>query len=231
MTARIALICPTRGRPAQFKRMVESAFRTAENPDNIWIYFFTAECDPATNDYLKLERCTHFIGPDWSSVMASNYMASSEPVSDKDLLMVCADDCVFSTPHWDKALLDAYDGKPHVYSLLDSRDPDGTPHPVITREYIKAMGYFMPPIFLHWYGDSWTAKIAKANNCFTHLKDYLLIHDKPSDTGEGDETHKRIRQMGWLDRDNYVAHTCQDYLGTQINKLAFYLQEKKCSAA
>lgn len=219
---RIALICPTRGRPVQFKRMADSAFRTAENPDNIHIYFYVAESDPYKDYYPNLERTSRFLGYDWSAVMASNYLAQEAHGS--DLFFMACDDTVFSTPHWDKALIDAYDSKPHVYSLLDSRSTDGTPHPIVTKEYIAAMGYFMPPIFLHWFADSWTVDIAKANNCFTHLKDYLLIHDKPSDRGEPDETHKRIRQLGWMERDKYVSEICEDWLAQQKNKLAYLLK-------
>lgn len=139
------------------------------------------------------------------------------------LFMLGSDDIIFSTKGWDKALIDHYnalENKIHVYALQDSRDPDGTPHPIVSREYIEAMGYFVPPIFLHWYIDTWTVEIAKANGCFTHMKDYLLVHDKPSDRGEGDETHNRIRRNGWKQRDDYVNETCQRYLDQDKMRLS-----------
>ena len=136
--------------------------------------------------------------------------------------MLASDDMIFDTPGWDKALLEHYDAlenKIHVYHLQDSRDADGTPHPIVTREYIEAMGYAFPPIFLHWFLDTWTREIAKANNCFTHLKDYLLVHDKPSDKGQPDTTHSRIREWGWNQRDKYVNDTCQHFLALEKQRL------------
>lgn len=146
---------------------------------------------------------------------------------DVKLFMLASDDIIFATPGWDKALIDHYnalENKIHVYHLQDSRDVEGTPHPIVTREYINAMGYFMPPIFMHWFVDSWTVKIAKANNRFTHLKDYSLIHDKPSDKGAADETHNRIRRMGWHQRDTEVNRTCQHILEWETRRLALALQ-------
>ena len=73
------------------------------------------------------------------------------------LFMVAADDMIFNTVGWDKDLIQHYENlenKIHVYHLQDSRDIDGTPHPIMSREYIEATGYFVPPIFLHWEIDS-----------------------------------------------------------------------------
>jgi hypothetical protein len=142
------------------------------------------------------------------------------------LFMLGADDMIFETEGWDKALIDHYnalENKIHVFSLQDSRDIDGTPHIICTREYIEAMGYFLPPLFLHWYVDSWTAEIAKANGCFTHLRDYKLTHDKPSDQGKPDETHSRIRQFGWHERDKWVNDHCQHFLRHEKDRLKFKL--------
>lgn len=226
----IALLCPTRGRPEQCKRMIDSIVNTV-------------------GKYTKIDVCLGFseedensynipVGPyNKSSVFIFHYNFNDEPTAHKwnvmavhrmsfpgehKLFMLAADDMIFSTPCWDKALLDHYNNledKIHVYALRDSRDPLGTPHPIVTREYINAMGYFLPPIFLHWFVDSWTVEIAKANNCFTHLNDYMLIHDKPSDKGEGDETHNHIRSMGWRERDGWVNKHCQHYLALEKNRL------------
>ena len=132
--------------------------------------------------------------------------------------MLGADDMYFTTPLFNEALIST--GKPHVYALQDSRDPLGTPHPIISREWIETLGYFVCPIFLHWKIDSWTVEIAKANNCFTHLQEYLLVHDKPSDQGKADETHSRIRESGWWQRDMYVAEKMVHILEIEKQRLA-----------
>lgn len=223
----IALLCPTRGRPMQFLRWHRSVDATQST--GVKACGIITDNDPT--DYSKVMQFDQSLKvPDWSTVMSWNHAAKmvyEQLTSDIKLFMLSSDDTIFSTPGWDKALLDHYnalENKIHVYHLRDSRDPNGTPHPIVTREYIEAMGYFLPPIFMHWFCDTWTVDIAKHNNCFTHLTDYELIHNKPSDLGEADETHNRIRRMGWHQRDQYVNDTCRHFLEFEKQRLAKAMQ-------
>lgn len=214
----IALLCPTRARPDQLKRMITSALATAT--ERVDIYVGISEEDRAL---YALNGCRPYSFPDGMPTAHKwNMLAYYAGMQGASLFMLCADDVVFSTPCWDKALLDHYnalENKIHVYHLRDSRNENGTPHPIVTREYIEAMGYFLPPLFLHWFVDTWTVEIAKANNCFTHLKDYQLLHDKPSDRGQADETHNKIRHMGWHDRDKWVHEHCGHFLEFEKKRL------------
>lgn len=205
----IAILCPTRGREAQFDRMRKSMKATCS--ESVIVYSGTNGNDNYARAIFPIDCPTSYM---WNKL-------AEEAMKDKDIthFMLGADDMIFSTPLWDEAIMKLYDHKPHVYHLQDSRDKDGTPHPIVTREYIEAMGYFLPPIFMHWYVDSWTVEIAKYNKCFTHLRDYLLVHDKPSDKGQADETHNRIRRNGWKERDDYVNKTCQHFLALEKSRL------------
>lgn len=229
----IALLCPTRGRPEQFKRMCESARATAND-----IMIFGCEMNqeglsqeqkyPSSGSYKLSDR--HMVVNEGMPTVHKWNKLAGEALKDPNnkLFMLAADDMIFETAGWDKALLDHYnklENKIHVYHLQDSRDHNGTPHPIITKEYMDAMGYFIPPVFLHWFVDSWTRDIAIANTCFTHLKDYILTHDKPSDKGQADETHNGIRRMGWHARDSYVNETCQHFLEHEKRRLGTHMPE------
>lgn len=222
----IALLCPTRERPEQCKRMVESAF--IKSTASIQIYLGVqgdGYRDEFPGIWLPRPNCMtiKIQMPEWPTVQSWNVLANGALENKKNkLFMLAADDMHFATPGWDKALLDHYnalENEIHVYALQDSRDKDGTPHVIVTREYIEAMGYFMPPIFLHFFIDTWTVAIAKANGVFTHMRDYLLVHDKSNDKGQPDETHSRIRAMGWRERDGYVNDTCQHFLALEKSRL------------
>lgn len=215
----IVILCPTRDRKPQYKRMLKSCIDTSEN---VAVVSGTNGGKSYVGTNYPIDIPTVFM---WNDLAKK---AMKHP--DANLFMLGSDDIVFSTPHWDKAILDHYNAleeKVHVYSLRDSRDPLGTPHPIVTREYVNAMGYFIPPIFLHWFVDTWTVEIAKANHCFTHLSDYLLVHDKPSDTGQADETHNKIRRMGWHARDKMVADTCPHLLSEEKDRLNMVLGKKR----
>lgn len=221
----IALLCPTRGRPKELKRMIDSARATSEQ-GAVEFYIYMANDVPPEEYELNGSDIKLCRGPDWPTVQSWNSLAEYAMEDSKNnIFILAADDMVFTTPYWDRAILDHYGAlanKIHIYSLQDSRDQLGTPHPIVTRQYIEAMGYFLPPIFLHWFIDSWTVQIGKYNDCFTHLKDYMLQHIKPWDDGNGDETHMRIRRMGWLNRDRYVNDKCQNYLDMEKTRLSLH---------
>ncbi len=221
----IALLCPSRQRILLFKRMVDSARNTAFNKEDIHIYLGIS--DTEWPEYEKevggcVTHVTTF--PEGCPTTFKWNMMAKHAVQQKHThYMLAADDMIFTTPHWDKELKDHYAAhkqKQQVYSLRDSRDENGTPHPIVTHEYIEAMDYFLPPIFLHWFVDTWTVEIAKANNCFTHLKDYMLVHDKPFHRGEPDDTHMCIRRNGWLNNDMWTNEKCQHFLEHEKLRLA-----------
>lgn len=197
----IAILCPTRDRDEQCNRMIASAVKTStDGPVTFYI---------ANHEMYAGKPVTMLLPENMPTAHKWNMLAE-EALKDpaNNLFMLGADDMVFETPGWDKALIDHYnvlENKIHVYALQDSRDINGTPHPIVTREYIDAMGYFVPPIFMHWYVDSWTVDISTSSGCFTHLKEFKLNHIKPSDEGKPDQTHSRIRDFGWHERDKWVA--------------------------
>jgi len=220
----IALLCPTRGRPEQFKRMIESAYSTATK-ENIQVFVALDKHDFETYPKDALDKAAKvLIMPDLvpTGYLFNKLSMKAYKREGIKIFMLAADDMVFTTPCWDEALLNHYNAlgnKIHVYHLQDSRDANGTPHPIATREYIEALGYFVSPIFMHWFADTWTVEIARANGCFTHMRDYLLIHDKPSDQGRPDDTFARLRLGGVHERDVWVSHVCQWVLEHEKQKL------------
>lgn len=219
----IAILVPTRGRPEQCRRMVESAHNTSSNTMRVYLGL-TQDIDGIDQCVSSPATITYRLFPDGMPTVHKWNLLAQQAMKDPGvkLFMLAADDIIFETPCWDEALIKHYEGlenKIHVYHLRDSRDSAGTPHPIVTCEYIDAMGYMLPPIFLHWYVDTWTVAIAKSGGVFTHLDKFLLTHDKPSDRGQPDETHSRIRRMGFHERDSYVNQTCQHFLELEKQRL------------
>lgn len=216
----IAILCPTYRRAKLCKRMVDSTcadvFLGTDAKD-----LFDYKCHGVQpKDFIHCHPLMPTVQK-WNNLVE---IAMKNP--EYNLFMLGGDDMYFSTPGWDYAIKEHYsklNNKIHVYSLRDSRDPEGYPHPIVTRQWIEAMGYAFPPIFLHWNLDTWTIEIAKANNCFTHMKDFLLTHDKASDTGNGDMTYHGIRSYGWRERDAYVAHSMRHILDTEKLRLKVHM--------
>lgn len=224
----IAILCPTMGRPEICRAMIESVRKTAFELKDIVIYLGLTEGDEAKQQYMDMVldykglnvKMGLYQFADWTLPMCHNKL--SEIAEEHELHYGMGDDCLFVTPGWDAALKEKYEAlenKIHVFSLLDNRDPLGMPAPVMTKAYIDAMGWRIPPYFMHWYCDTWTTKIAKACNILTHLTDYMLIHDKKSEKGIQDETYHRVRNRGAIDRDAYVDQHCQHWVNVEIERL------------
>ena len=209
----ISLLCPTRARPKQCLRMIESAYETA----GCDIEILVARQRDDTTEYDR--RIQSMMVPNWSTVMSWNWLATQ---ASGELLMLAADDMYFKTQGWGTDIEEHYNSlgdKRHVYHLRDSRDASGTPHPIVSREWMDCLGYFIPPIFFHWYCDTWTVNQAKETGKFTHLDNFILVHDKPSDTGHGDATHNGIRNAGWPARDKFVNDTCKRFYELEKERL------------
>lgn len=223
----IAILVPTMGRPVICSTMLDSIIGTANNLNSVFVLLGLTEGDECKKDYVDLVKkykekmqIDLFEFPDWTLPMCHNVL--SEIAIKHDLHFGVGDDQIFVTPGWDKALMDSYDAltnKIHMWSLLDNRDPKGMPAPIMSKEYIEAMGWRVPPYFMHWYCDTWSTEIAKANNILTHLTDYMLVHDKGPEKGVEDATFSRIRQRAGVDRDAWVDQKCHHFLDVEINRL------------
>lgn len=220
----IAILVPTKGRPEQCKRMLQSVKATISSQVDVFLGLSTDDAK-VYGEYVGAD----VIFPEWMPTVHKWNMLARKAMEHMDinLFMLGSDDIMFETPMWDVALVRHYSrlkNKAHCYHLQDSRDHDGTPHIIVTREWIETMGYFLIPIFNHWHADTWTREIAKANCCFTHLRDYNLRHIKPSDEGKPDSTHTGIRSQGWAERDEHVNKTCKHFMEWETRRLALALQ-------
>lgn len=222
----VAILVPSKGRPHQCNRMVQSAYNTSKGKVQIYILVGPEEFH-IYQDALQLVEGDRvgvvlISGAEYTTVHKWNKLAAlAFSQKDIDFFMLGSDDIIFATDGWDEKLL--VKEYPHVYHFQDSRDVSGTPHPIVNRNYISALGYFLPPIFMHWFCDKWTVEIAREANCFTHITEISLIHDKPSDVGLADETHSGIRRKGWHERDVWTEKSCQHFLQVEKDRLKSFM--------
>lgn len=215
----VAILCPTKARPDECKRMIDSVNATTKY-GNVNIYIAVQDYNEEYDFLRKYSNVRVYFAKDWTTAYSWNFLAD-EAAKDRNVkfFMLGADDIIFSTPKWDD-VIEKHESETCVVSFLDSRDSDGTPHPIVSRGFYEKLGYFVPPIFLHWYVDTWIVSIAKACDMFHHIKDYMVIHNKPSDIGKPDETHTGIRNRGWHQRDEYTWKKCQHLLACEISRMS-----------
>lgn len=212
----ITICCPSRGRPMLAQRMSETAFTTADNPEHIDIKFYLNEDDPELPTYKKVLQ-NYTIGPDRSTVMSWNMLAES---SNSYLYMLAGDDIQFMTHGWDTEFMNQFNVYPDgifMISFCNGKDNLKTaPHPVVTKQWSNALGYFWPPQFFHWCVDSYTRDLAESIDRYVYLDKITVKAKKITE----DTTAQKIRTKGIPERDQYVYDKIKKcYLEYDINKL------------
>lgn len=206
----ISILCPSRGRPELARKLYDSLKQNTSGDFELLFY-----CNVDDEQVVKYSQylpngssnCRIFYGHDQPTGFSWQFLA--EKASGR-ILILMGDDAEFITPDWDTKLLTEYGKLPAdkiaVFSFQDGRGEVGLshPHPAVTREWMNALGYFVPPQFLHWYLDTWLVELAQSVQRFFYVKDILVRHTKPSDHGKPDETHNRIRRSNWNARDKMV---------------------------
>lgn len=185
----ISVVCPTRGRPENVRRMWESATATATG--DIEACFYLDDDDPVGSaQFDDLPGTVNFVvAPRCLLATAWNEAAK---LAHGDILMPAGDDLIFRTVGWDKAVADAMpaDGIGFVYGRDGYQDENLGTHGFITTRWVKAVGYFLPPYFAADYTDLWLHEVAGMIGRRIYLPDVLIEHMHPvCGKGEWDQTH------------------------------------------
>lgn len=193
---RITLCLPTRGRPRRFHRTVASAFARARG--DIEVVAWVDDDDPEMDAYQAQSAANVLIlsGP---REVQSNLWNRCWSEATGDIAMLCADDCLFQTPAWDRKVRHAFDKYPDRIALVHGDDgtrwKDAT-FPFVSREWIEAAGYFTPPHFRSWFADRWIWEVAYLLGRKVFLPGLKITHEHPAfGRGQDDQTYEDGRRF------------------------------------
>ncbi len=158
--ALISILCPTRGRPTEFKRMSDSAFALATHPRQVELIAYHDTDD--TSGYYGLQRVQWVFGP---RIVLSQMWNACYSVSRGDILMHCGDDIVFRTPGWDTIVRDTFAASEDKILLVHGDDCSPNTdalatHGFVHRRWVETVGYFVPPLFSSDWNDVWLTDVA-----------------------------------------------------------------------
>ena len=157
----ISILTPSRSRPQLARRMYESAVHRAGR--DIEVKFYLNDDDPMLADYLAfLKPDQYMIGPNQSTSYSWNLMAEQ---AQTDIFFLVGDDAQFATNNWANIVLQTFakypDGIACVYPRVPTLSRKKCPHFCLHRNWTKAVGFFLPPHFYHWYVDTWIREVAQ----------------------------------------------------------------------
>lgn len=185
----ISLLCPTRKRPQNIKRLWQSVQDTALAPEHIELVVYIDDDD---NSYDELDvPMTVVRGP---RIVLSEMWNKCFEVSKGNVLMHCGDDITFNTQHWDDIVGAALSEYPDRIVFLYGRDggplSDFGTHGFIHRKWVETVGYFVPPYFSSDYNDTWLNDVAKLINRHKRVDIYTEHHHPAFHKAELDQTHQ-----------------------------------------
>ena len=223
---KISLLCPTRGRPDRAANLLTSVMAT-QTQDNE-LLFCLQEDDPMLKHYTpEVKRRAIMSQPKTTS----HYWNLLAEKSQGEILMLLGDDVTCKTPGWDKRFNEVYDQYPDgIFNIkfLDGRNKPGrplpqapnelpAPHPVISRRWYEALGYFTYPGLRHYCVDDWIDTIAKTLGRSINLYDVEFTHLKQYQAD--DDVKNTMRRERWTEVDQETFRRCQRHLNTDIELL------------
>lgn len=142
-----SLIVPTRGRPEQLRRFLDSVANTAAHPERIEVVLVVDEDDPAslavTHSRLNVKHAIGPTGRTMGELNSAGYAASTG-----DRVMLLNDDVIVRTRGWDATILDCLREMPDPFWLVHVNDTLIREHlcvfPLVSREFCELAGGICP---------------------------------------------------------------------------------------
>lgn len=212
----LLVMVPTRNRREQAERLLKSF--DASNPSGETVLMFITDEDDISYEDMDWGSATHAVlSPRDSLVGIFNKVALAH-ADDFDAIMTVGDDHLFTTPEWDKALMDALEdlgGTGWVYP--DDKRRSGFPEIwAVSSDLVKFLGWFALPVVKHFYCDNAVNEIGRRTDLMRYVPSAVIEHlhytvspqtQRDSTYIEAEESagaHDHAAFQSW--RENHLAH-------------------------
>lgn len=147
-----------------FTRLYNSAMDTADNPEAIEFVIYVDD-DDGSYDNLELPRLKKIRG---ERIVLSKMWNACYEAATGDIFHHCGDDNVFRTQGWDTVVRGAFKQESDHIMFVYGNDGNGESernqfgtHGFVHRNWVKVVGYFVPPYFVSDYNDTFLNDVAK----------------------------------------------------------------------
>ena len=238
-TSRFAIMVPTKGRPQNIKRLVESAYNTASYPDRIRFYFMIPGDDEKTKkmipqlhgDFVLMEE------PKKKKEEIVNLsklwnLLHKEAKTWGDYFGFYGDDVEFRTYGWDSIVASEFKrarNKPWMIRTNDSYQKDIAVLFFTNKTFHKVLGYYLPEQYKWVAMDEWLSTIAQESECYSYLEHIDTYHHAVIlGRGPEDETFKEKRKDNCIhirkDLQLYKTKKEKEKRQKDIERLKYYVQ-------
>ena len=191
----ISIICPTRDRVHNLERVLISLERTCCDVNNFEIIFICDSDDIASMAYLNQAKArfpkihmSHY-ARERTEFLNRDYFNWALQFAKGKLFWVFGDDLEMVHSEWDKAIFDYLynfwkgrdDRIAYISVKCDTPTPPGIDHPfacfpIMSREAVEKVGFFMIPEIPSWCSDYAISKLYYESNRLMTMKEQLVKH-------------------------------------------------------
>lgn len=231
---KISILCPSRGRPEIFRRMVDSALNMGTGLSEILIYL--DEDDQRRSAYPLTLVDDIIIGPSQRLGKIWNQLAR---FAKGDLLMMANDDLVFLTKDWDRHIIEIINASQFDDDIFVAWANDGAPNPtdrctfpIVSCRWLELLGYLAPECFHFLYHDTWVGDIGKCLGRTLPIPNVVIEHRHFAfKKSNYDETYRRHREgrenVAKRREDESIFAETADERQRDADKLRHYMKEQK----
>lgn len=180
----VSLIVPTRGRPAQLRRMLDSVAGTAAHPERVEVVLVVDDDDP--HSLVAHPRLTvrHAVGAPNRTMGALNNAGFA--ASSGRYVMLLNDDVIVRTRGWDATALACFQRFPDPFVLLHVNDTLMRDHlctfPLTSRAFYEVCGEVCPPAYQRYRIDDHIEDVfnllaVAGERRVVYLPDVVFEHD------------------------------------------------------
>ena len=184
----ISFICPTRQRPANVVRLIESAVSNYSGKTKLNFMFYMDDDDTDTISLVQAlsvkdpnVKIDVTIGARIVMSEMSNILARK---SEYGILFFCGDDIVIESEDWDLMVRSEFDKVED--KILFVYGDDGlmhdklATHSFIHKKWIETTGHFVPPIFTGDWADNYADSVAEMLGRKIYIQDLKTTHYHPT---------------------------------------------------
>jgi hypothetical protein len=217
----LLVIVPTRKRPGQVARFIESFDKTTDHAD---LLFVTDGDDDSYEGFDWKGHTAMAMTPRGCVSEKLNY-AAQQMVDSYDQLFCVGDDNVFVTEHWDTKLLKVLKtdlgGSGLVYPN-DKRRSDVPENWLVSTDVVREVGWFCNPILKQYYTDNSWSVLCKRADMIRYVPDVIVEHKHYSMDPDAvhDEVYMEPEQLfGEQDRINFGLWHGSSQFSALVSKL------------
>ena len=217
---KIGLLVPSRERLNLKFTLINSIIATADNIDNVTLYFGIDEDDPTRDIVWKIADAIQFvrrvdIKNEGKFIGINRIWNDIAFWCEDDIFGYIGDDMIFQTPGWDTKIIQEFeegncpeDNIKMVHCNDGFRGDAISVNAFVHRKYYEVMGYFTRPEFLINWSDQWMWQSFKAFDRIKYIDDIMIYHnhwvfggrnrDKTADRMLSDN-HDKISDKLWYE--------------------------------